>query len=496
MTDKYHDTSGITNLRLSAEQGNLLSRFQIYQYYRQGIVGSRSDIAKVNEHASHLIDEAKKSRLKLNKLSLYSFRRYKNIQIEFDKNLTVVVGENGAGKTSIVESIAKLLSWIASRTIKANNSGNHIVESDIQTTATDYAEVVGQFELNSKTPFDVSLNRAVKGWPGKIPSILQSTTLLGEMYRELSAITNEQELPVLAFYSVDRSSISISEKIDEARLKKQSLNRFNAYEDVFRNQSKNNYFIQQYIVLNNLAESGEPSYQKHLQLVNQAIESAVPDISNLHIDRNSGYTEIKLDSFDNRINFAQLSQGQKTLAAMIGDLALRMISLNPKMDIPLQASGIVLIDEIDLHLHPSLQQKIIPHLQKTFKNLQWIITTHSPHVLSTVDKESIRMIQFHEGYAITKTPEFQTRGVISSSVLEQIMGTHAIPDVEESYWVSKYQSLIQNKLWESEEAKELYSRLLKHFGTNHPVIDELNGLMRLEKLKQNYENKKQEANRA
>ena len=76
------------------------------------------------------------------------------------------------------------------------------------------------------------------------------------------------------------------------------------------------------------------------------------------------------------------------------------------------------------------------------------------------------------------------------------MGTHAIPDVEESYWVSKYQSLIQNKLWESEEAKELYSRLLKHFGTNHPVIDELNGLMRLEKLKQNYENKKQEANRA
>ena len=113
MTDKYHDTSGITNLRLSAEQGNLLSRFQIYQYYRQDIVGSRSDIAKVNEHASHLIDEVKKSRLKLNKLSLYSFRRYKNIQIEFDKNLTVVVGENGAGKTSIVESIAKLLSWIA-----------------------------------------------------------------------------------------------------------------------------------------------------------------------------------------------------------------------------------------------------------------------------------------------------------------------------------------------------------------------------------------------
>ena len=316
------------------------------------------------------------------------------------------------------------------------------------------------------------------------------------MYRELSVINDEQELPVLAFYSVDRSSISISEKIDETRLKNQLLNRFNAYEDVFRDNSKNNYFIQQYVVLNNLAESCQPPYHKHLQLVNQAIESAVPHISNLHIDRSNGPTEITLDSFGNQINFAQLSQGQKTLASMVGDLALRMICLNPKMDTPLQASGIVLIDEIDLHLHPSLQQKIIPNLQKTFKNIQWIITTHSPHVLSTVDKESIRIIQFDDIRASTKAPEFQTKGVISSSVLEQIMGTHAIPEVEESEWVNKYHSLIQNKLWDSEEAKILHAQLLDHFGANHPVIEELTGLIRLEKLKQSYENKNKGGNRA
>ena len=181
---------------------------------------------------------------------------------------------------------------------------------------------------------------------------------------------------------------------------------------------------------------------------------------------------------------------------MVGDLALRMVSLNPTMANPLYASGIVLIDEIDLHLHPSLQQKIIPNLQKTFENLQWIITTHSPHVLSTVDKESIRIIQFNKETAAIRTPEFQTKGVISSSVLEQIMGTHAIPEVEESEWIRKYQSLIQNKLWDSKEAEELFDRLLTHFGHHHPVIDELKGLRRLEELKQRYKNKNEEANRA
>ena len=496
MTNDHHEPSALTNLRLSAEQGNLLSRFQLYQFYLQGIARDEVNFEDTTKHASVLIDEASNSRLLLNKLSLHSFRRYQNLQIEFHENLTVIVGENGAGKTSIVESIAKLLSWIASRTIKANNSGNHIVDSDIQTSATDYAEVAGVFHLNNKTPFDILLTRPVAGWAGKISSELHATTLLGEMYRLLSALNDEQELPVLAFYSVDRSAISASQKIDATHLKNQLLQRFNTYADVFRDQSKNSYFIQQYIVLNNLAESGEPSYHKHLQLVNQAITSAIPSISNLHIDRKSGTTEIKLDNFGNRINFAQLSQGQKTLASMVGDLALRMIGLNPHMDNPLEASGIVLIDEIDLHLHPSLQQNIVPNLQETFKNLQWIITTHSPHVLSTVDRKSIRIIQFDNEKSTTRIPEFQTKGIISSSVLEQIMGTHAIPEVEESKWVSKYQNLIQNKQWDSEEGKKLHARLVKHFSANHPVIDELNGMIRLEKLKQSYANKKEESNRA
>ena len=496
MTSKHSNTSGLTNLRLSAERGNLLSQFQLCQFYRQDTANSHSDIERVNQQVRHLRDEAANSHLTLDQLSLQSFRRYQSLQIKFDHNLTIIVGENGTGKTSIVESIAKLLSWIASRAIKSNNSGSHITESDIQTSACDYAEIAGKFELNNKTSFDISLSRPVKGWAGKISSELQVTTLLGEMYRELAAINNEQELPVLAFYSVERSALSLADKIDETRLINQSRHRFDAYEDVFRDQSKSYYFIQQYIVLNNLAESGKASYHTHLQFVNKAIESAVPHISNLHIDRSDGSTVIKLDSFGQRINFTQLSQGQKTLASMVGDLALRMVSLNPTMANPLYASGIVLIDEIDLHLHPSLQQKIIPNLQKTFENLQWIITTHSPHVLSTVDKESIRIIQFNKETAAIRTPEFQTKGVISSSVLEQIMGTHAIPEVEESEWIRKYQSLIQNKLWDSKEAEELFDRLLTHFGHHHPVIDELKGLRRLEALKQRYKNKNEEANRA
>lgn len=489
MTHNNFDTASMNHLYANADKGNLLSRFQLYQLSSKEKADTTIDHDEVNKQFCLLQDEAQKSRLHLGKLSLYSFRRYKNLQVEFDEHLTLIVGENGSGKTSIVDSIAKILTWFASRTIKANNSGSHIQDADIQTSAIDYAQIAATFKFNRDAQFDTSLVRPVAGWLGKVSSELQATSLLGEMYRILAASNKALELPVFAYYGIDRTSNSLPSTSAITTQKALYPQRFYAYSNVFRAQDKSKYFIQQYVVLSNRADYDDPICKKQLQLINQAIESAVPHISNLHIDRSDGVAKIKLDSFGNRINFSQLSQGQRTLASMVGDLALTMSHLNPHMDNPLHASGIVLVDEIDLHLHPSLQQKIIPNLQTTFKNLQWIITTHSPHVLSTVDKESIRIIEFdneHHGSAIARTPVFQTKGVISSNVLEQIMETHAVPDVPESKWITDYQSLIQTHQWDSSEGIDLNKKLLQHFGNNHPVIKELEGLVHLEKLKKEY----------
>lgn len=92
----------------------------------------------------------------------------------------------------------------------------------------------------------------------------------------------------------------------------------------------------------------------------------------------------------------QLSDGEKCLIAMVSDLARRMAIANPTGD-PLQGEGIILIDEIDLHLHPKWQRMIVPKLLEVFPNCQFIISTHSPHVLTHIQPENIFLLRWVDG---------------------------------------------------------------------------------------------------
>jgi predicted ATP-binding protein involved in virulence len=113
-----------------------------------------------------------------------------------------------------------------------------------------------------------------------------------------------------------------------------------------------------------------------------------------------------------------------------------------------------------------------------------IVSTHSPHVLSTVDKESIRVIRLQDGQGLIETPGLQTRGVESADILASIMSVDPIPHVEEAQWLSNYRALIQQHLFETTEAKALRTQLEEHFGSEHPVIVECDRMIRLERFKQ------------
>ena len=134
-------------------------------------------------------------------------------------------------------------------------------------------------------------------------------------------------------------------------------------------------------------ETGDLNYQdRALRGVRKAILSMLDGCANLRVVRKPRL-EMKIDKDNVSLNVSQMSDGEKCTMALLGDLARRLALANPEKADPLCGEGIVLIDEIELHMHPSWQRKILNVLKKTFPNIQFIITTHSPVVLSEADED-------------------------------------------------------------------------------------------------------------
>lgn len=154
------------------------------------------------------------------------------------------------------------------------------------------------------------------------------------------------------------------------------------------------------------------------------------------------------------------------------------------------APAVMLVDEIDLHLHPTWQQRVLSDLMRAFPLTQFIVTTHSPQVLSSVDKACIRRLQEEtdpdtgERRIVVKGVDLQTKGVASSDLLAEIMGVDPIPPIKESRWVSDYHALIQQNLHETTDGGALRTRIEQHFGADHPVMRNIDRMVRLQQFKQ------------
>ena len=112
-----------------------------------------------------------------------------------------------------------------------------------------------------------------------------------------------------------------------------------------------------------------------------------------------------------------------------------MLFRSPELggEAPQKTPGMILVDEVDMHLHPRWQQLILPSLQKAFPLLQWIVTTHSPQVLSTTHKKNIRLLlQQTDGTWSARDPLFQPYGESSTTALERVMEVDSWPLIEES----------------------------------------------------------------
>jgi predicted ATP-binding protein involved in virulence len=130
-----------------------------------------------------------------------------------------------------------------------------------------------------------------------------------------------------------------------------------------------------------------------------------------------GDVELRLD---------QLSDGERNLIALAGDLARRLVIANPEHPSPREVEAVILIDEVEQHLHPALQRKVIPSLQRAFPKAQLIVTTHSPQVLSSVPASSVVVLDNFEALPVSAP----TQGRDTNAILREVFGVSERPEEE------------------------------------------------------------------
>lgn len=426
--------------------------------------------------------------MKIQSFSLKNIGQFQDLSVslaptaEYSSNVTVFIGNNGSGKTSLLKSATTALTWFVARLKHEKSNGTPIPEHVISNGANS-AMVEVMVKATDIQNHDLTYNwRITKGKTARKAEFTTSLVELNQLtdyYKQRLAEDEATSLPLIAFYPVERSVIDIPLKIREKHQFLQidgydnALNNavdfrrffewFREREDVENERIKDIIlFLKQdhadELFVKKIEEYNSGSFKDiQLEAVRQAIYAFMPEFKSLQVTRKPRLAMV-IDKNGKQLNVSQLSQGEKSLMALVGDIARRLAMMNPKLENPLHGQGIVLIDEIDMHLHPQWQRTIIYRLQNTFPNCQFILTTHSPLVIS--DVQDILVYDL-EDQKITALPSLY--GQDANTVLLQYMDTsYRNPFVTEQ--ITQAMDAIQNNNFD--QAQILINELKSSVGEN------------------------------
>jgi predicted ATP-binding protein involved in virulence len=441
--------------------------------------------------------------LRLNRLFLRNFRCFAECSIELHPHLTVLVAENGRGKTAVLDAIGIALGLFVDtvsgtrqhanceRTDVRLVHGEHgVMDPVLPTEFVADGDIVGQ---------PIHWSRALKGYDSRLrittreaKELRQAAQQLRDRVVDYLAKGGEDPpiLPLVAFYGVGRLRSEYQPTGGKRLRDMMGSGRMSGYSGCLASTSSVKDVVNWYETKMN--EAGDPRFstehpERLLAAVEKAMQVVLKPTGWCKLDWDFERKLLIVEHLDQgRLPLASLSDGVRTMVALVMDIARRCASLNPHLSVEAaqHTPGVLLIDEVDLHLHPRWQQQVVDLLRQAFPSMQIVLSTHSPHVLSAVDMKSIRIIRLCDGEGSLEIPRFQTRGVVSADVLANIMDVDPIPQVKEAQWLSNYHALIQQHLFDTTEAKDLRTRLEEHFGNEHPVIFECDRMIRLERFKQ------------
>ena len=408
----------------------------------------------------------------IHSMHLKNYRCFKDFDIDFDDRLTVLVGANGAGKTAVLDALSIFLKWAGPQ--RKNGVMCSTQPSDVaigkNTDELEYSLKVQSGSGTGDKPVLLDFGKGVDDNYGNI------NFYKPELYDAVDGLFPEV-IPIFAAYMAGRF-IRNEESVLASNVYTPSVNA--AYENNFNRSI--DYAAT--LVWFNYVDAGEARAMRdggqldempELKAVREALSKALlGQYEKPRMHGNPPELLVNKIGTDVAYKLSQLSDGYRAMLALVMDLARRMAqSRGEKYSLSeplLSTPAIVLIDEVELHLHPAWQQTVLNTLMEIFSNTQFIVTTHSPQVLTSVASKHIRIMSEGKAYAFNG----QTEGAEASRILKCVFGVEPRPlNLEIVGMLNNYSKLVYDEKWDSPKAVQLREKLDDHFGDDEPVLMQL-----------------------
>lgn len=435
--------------------------------------------------------------MRLKNIKISNYRCFKETEIDFDDHITLVVGKNGAGKTAILDAVAVSVSTFLlgidggiSRSILKDDARYEFHDLNGTIDPQHQFPVIIESTGDCLEQKNVKWIRSLNSESGKttIKDAGELTGLAKKAQNQIMTGDKSLVLPLISYYGTGRL---YAQKKEKRNLK--SLTEFKrqvGYVDCMAAESNEklmlNWFQMQTMkALQEQQKTGILERPLLPRTVERAICRSFERISgaknaNLFFDLDTHRLVLEFESSDgNAQKFAmdEMSDGYKNTLSMIGDIAYRMAVLNPTLgdQVLEKTPGVVLIDEIDLHLHPQWQQTILNDLHAIFPEVQFIVSSHAPAVINSVPREQIRILDHGEIY----TPAAQTYGRDANSILREVMKVSERPADIKHRMDLFYAYMDENNY---KEADRVLTEIEEIVGTTDPDIAAARTSLDLERI--------------
>ncbi|ARU59880.1 hypothetical protein CBW65_01510 [Tumebacillus avium] len=395
--------------------------------------------------------------MKLMHLKLENYRGFASADLNLNGESAIIIGKNGAGKSTILDAVATAMSPLLENILFNEVTQRPLDEIDIR-----QHQLLAQIDVEAcyqNGSYTWGITRELRAQISMIHE--QNLKALGlqianRVHQNLEdeyydrQMKENRSIPVVIYYPVHRAVLDIPLRMDE---KFSNLAQHTALEDALSVGVNFRAFFgwfryQEDIENETKIHKDRDFVDPQLQAVREAIETFLPGFRNLRISR-VPTERMLIDKDGVTLTVNQLSNGEKILLAMVGDLARRLALANPGLVNPLHGEGIILIDEVELHLHPGWQRKVITCFQQTFPHLQFIFTTHSPQVISEVRNMKLYVLSNDTSGNVIEVRD-SVFGQDVNYVLEDVMESDSRNEEIKNRLLQIFRQIEQNQLTEAE----------------------------------------------